>query len=118
MPSGAECLKKLACTPIASPSAANARSAATTGAGSTAAWAAVARNAAARTRLEHFNRQLRVGVDANLSRDRHGLAGHGLGLKVGVHQRPRGGEREVAARADGGDAALRLQDVADAGDGQ
>ena len=68
--------------------------------------------------LKRLHHHVGVGVDANLGRDRHRLAGDLLRAKIGVKEGPGGGQREVAARADAGHSALRLQHVAGAGKNQ
>src|SRR5471030_2770424 len=56
-----------------------------------------------------------VGVDADVGGDAHRLARDRLGIQaVDIEQRTRGRQRIVAARADGDEAAFRLQHVAGA----
>ena len=65
-----------------------------------------------------FDDEAGIGVDADFGGDLHRPAGDLLGVHVGVHQRAGGGERVIAARADGHHAMLRLQHVAGAGQRQ
>ena len=64
---------------------------------------------AGRWSSQALNRDIAIGVNADLRRNRHGLAGDGFGLHVRVDQGAGRGQRKISARADGGDAALRFQ---------
>ena len=69
--------------------------------------------------LDRLEGQMRVGVDADVGRDRHRLAGDRLGgHALDVEQRARRGERERPARADADQAVVRLEHVAVAGEQQ
>jgi hypothetical protein len=67
---------------------------------------------------QHFQRHVAVGVDADVGRDIERLAHDGLGILVGVDQRPRCCQRVIAAGADGHHAGFRLEHVAGAGQHQ
>src|SRR5262249_56127037 len=65
---------------------------------------------------ELFDRDVAVGVDADVGGDVHRLAHDRLGVERPVDHRARGGERVIAAGADAHHAGLGLEHVAGAGE--
>ncbi|CCB67868.1 protein of unknown function [Hyphomicrobium sp. MC1] len=65
-------------------------------------------------RVEAFDDDVRIRIDANLGGNGHGLAGDGFGVERLVDQGARGGKRIVAAGADPGDGVFGFQHVAGA----
>ena len=69
-------------------------------------------------RFQRLNGDIAVGVDADVGGDVERAAHDRLGIERPIGQRPRGGQRIVAAGADADDAGFRLQHVAGAGEHQ
>ena len=63
-----------------------------------------------------FDRQVAIGIDADICGDGHGGAGDLFGGFVGVHHAARGGEGEVATRANRRHVMFGLQHITGAGD--
>ena len=66
--------------------------------------------------IEALHHDVAVGVDADLGGDRHRLRAIASASRSLVVERAGGGQRVVAAGADGGDVVLGLEHVAGAGD--
>src|SRR5690348_11661031 len=66
--------------------------------------------------LQTLDRDVAIGVDADVGGDVERAAHDLLGVERLVEQRARGGERVVAAGADAHDVVLRLEYVAGAGE--
>mmetsp|Transcript_18531 Transcript_18531/g.30380 ORF Transcript_18531/g.30380 Transcript_18531/m.30380 type:complete len:202 (+) Transcript_18531:1007-1612(+) len=62
--------------------------------------------------FERFDRQVAIGVDANIGGNCHGLASNGFGILIAIHHAAGRGEGIVAARPDGRHIMLWLQNVA------